>query len=150
MFSASFYCPLMAILDNRRMMTIMMNSWPINPVLSSISRSLNNKIMSFCFPLHLCLSCRVYSSSESPSTVSRSEHWQQGNRERGRSKERCHLLSPDTSRCNSEERSRQPSRSSSVERAYPQDKQVVQTCNQVKCHTLARTAVKNTFNKITD
>uniref|UniRef100_A0A3Q2QQ12 Calcium voltage-gated channel subunit alpha1 E n=2 Tax=Fundulus heteroclitus TaxID=8078 RepID=A0A3Q2QQ12_FUNHE len=50
--------------------------------------------------------------------VSRSEH-----RERGRSKERCHLLSPDTSRCNSEERSLQPSRSSSVERALPQDKQ---------------------------
>ncbi|XP_050925931.1 voltage-dependent R-type calcium channel subunit alpha-1E isoform X1 [Lates calcarifer] len=55
--------------------------------------------------------------------VSRSEHWQQGDRERGRSKERCHLLSPDTSRCNSEERSLQPSRSSSVERAHPQDKQ---------------------------
>uniref|UniRef100_A0A665WPZ9 Calcium channel, voltage-dependent, R type, alpha 1E subunit b n=1 Tax=Echeneis naucrates TaxID=173247 RepID=A0A665WPZ9_ECHNA len=45
--------------------------------------------------------------------ISRSEHWQQGDRERGRSKERCHLLSPDTSRCNSEERSLQPSRSSS-------------------------------------
>uniref|UniRef100_A0A3Q3X1Y8 Voltage-dependent calcium channel alpha-1 subunit IQ domain-containing protein n=1 Tax=Mola mola TaxID=94237 RepID=A0A3Q3X1Y8_MOLML len=55
--------------------------------------------------------------------VSRSEHWQQGNRERGRSKERCHLLSPDESRCNSEERSLQPSRSSSAERAHPQDKQ---------------------------
>uniref|UniRef100_A0A3Q3A9F4 Calcium channel, voltage-dependent, R type, alpha 1E subunit b n=1 Tax=Kryptolebias marmoratus TaxID=37003 RepID=A0A3Q3A9F4_KRYMA len=40
--------------------------------------------------------------------VSRSEH-----RERGRSKELCHLLSPDMSRCNSEERSLQPSRSSS-------------------------------------
>uniref|UniRef100_A0A7N6FKR9 Voltage-dependent calcium channel alpha-1 subunit IQ domain-containing protein n=1 Tax=Anabas testudineus TaxID=64144 RepID=A0A7N6FKR9_ANATE len=52
-----------------------------------------------------------------------SPHWQQGDRERGRSKERCHLLSPDTSRCNSEERSRQPSRSSSIERAHPQDKQ---------------------------
>uniref|UniRef100_A0A3B3XZ87 Voltage-dependent calcium channel alpha-1 subunit IQ domain-containing protein n=1 Tax=Poecilia mexicana TaxID=48701 RepID=A0A3B3XZ87_9TELE len=50
--------------------------------------------------------------------VSRSEH-----RERGRSKEHCHLLSPDTSRCNSEERSLQPSRSSSVEQALPQDKQ---------------------------
>ncbi|XP_043990096.1 voltage-dependent R-type calcium channel subunit alpha-1E-like isoform X2 [Gambusia affinis] len=50
--------------------------------------------------------------------VSRSEH-----RERGRSKERCHLLSPDMSRCNSEERNLQPSRSSSVERALPQDKQ---------------------------
>ncbi|KAM7379435.1 hypothetical protein PAMP_004984 [Pampus punctatissimus] len=50
--------------------------------------------------------------------VSRSEH-----KERGRSKERCHLLSPDTSRCNSEERSLQPSRSSSVEREHPQDKQ---------------------------
>ncbi|KAL7386483.1 hypothetical protein ABVT39_009200 [Epinephelus coioides] len=55
--------------------------------------------------------------------VSRSEHWQQGDRERGRSKERCHLLSPDTSRCNSEERSLHPSRSSSVEREHPQDKQ---------------------------
>ncbi|XP_061776482.1 voltage-dependent R-type calcium channel subunit alpha-1E [Nerophis ophidion] len=51
--------------------------------------------------------------------VSRSEHWQQGDRERGRSKERCHLLSPDTSRCNSEERGLQPSRSSSVERTRP-------------------------------
>uniref|UniRef100_A0A1A7WB98 Calcium channel, voltage-dependent, R type, alpha 1E subunit n=1 Tax=Iconisemion striatum TaxID=60296 RepID=A0A1A7WB98_9TELE len=50
--------------------------------------------------------------------VSRSER-----RDRGRSKERCHLLSPDTSRCSSEERSLQPSRSSSVERAHPQDKQ---------------------------
>ncbi|KAI3374886.1 hypothetical protein L3Q82_021425 [Scortum barcoo] len=55
--------------------------------------------------------------------VSRSEHWQQGDKERGRSKERCHLLSPDESRCNSEERSLQPSRSSSAERANPQDKQ---------------------------
>ncbi|XP_013878045.1 voltage-dependent N-type calcium channel subunit alpha-1B [Austrofundulus limnaeus] len=50
--------------------------------------------------------------------VSRSEH-----RERGRSKELCHLLSPDTSRCNSEERSLQPSRSSSAEREHLQDKQ---------------------------
>ncbi|XP_036939940.1 voltage-dependent R-type calcium channel subunit alpha-1E isoform X3 [Acanthopagrus latus] len=50
--------------------------------------------------------------------VSRSERG-----ERGRSKERCHLLSPDASRCNSEERSLQPSRSSSTERAHPQDKQ---------------------------
>ncbi|XP_019734524.1 voltage-dependent R-type calcium channel subunit alpha-1E isoform X3 [Hippocampus comes] len=55
--------------------------------------------------------------------VSRSEHWQQGERDRGRSKERCHLLSPDASRCNSEERSLQPSRSSSVERTQPRDKQ---------------------------
>ncbi|XP_054614404.1 voltage-dependent R-type calcium channel subunit alpha-1E isoform X2 [Dunckerocampus dactyliophorus] len=55
--------------------------------------------------------------------VSRSEHWQQGDKERGRSKERCHLLSPDASRCNSEERSLQPSRSSSVERTHPRDKQ---------------------------
>ncbi|XP_034469409.1 voltage-dependent R-type calcium channel subunit alpha-1E-like isoform X3 [Hippoglossus hippoglossus] len=55
--------------------------------------------------------------------VSRSDHKQQADRERGRSKERCHLLSPDTSRCNSEERSLQPSCSSSVERAHVQDKQ---------------------------
>uniref|UniRef100_H3C2B9 Voltage-dependent calcium channel alpha-1 subunit IQ domain-containing protein n=1 Tax=Tetraodon nigroviridis TaxID=99883 RepID=H3C2B9_TETNG len=58
-----------------------------------------------------------------PSHVSRSEHWQQGDKQRGRSKERCHLLSPDQSRCNSEERSQQPSRSSSAERAQPPDKQ---------------------------
>uniref|UniRef100_A0A672ID19 Calcium channel, voltage-dependent, R type, alpha 1E subunit b n=1 Tax=Salarias fasciatus TaxID=181472 RepID=A0A672ID19_SALFA len=43
--------------------------------------------------------------------------------ERGRSKETCHLLSPDTSRCNSEERSQQASRSSSGERERAQDKQ---------------------------
>ncbi|KAM6948713.1 voltage-dependent R-type calcium channel subunit alpha-1E [Aplochiton taeniatus] len=57
--------------------------------------------------------------------VSRSDRWQQGDRdkERGRSKERRHLLSPDTSRCNSEERSQQPSRSSSTERTHPLDKQ---------------------------
>ncbi|XP_074507598.1 voltage-dependent R-type calcium channel subunit alpha-1E-like isoform X3 [Sebastes fasciatus] len=55
--------------------------------------------------------------------VSRSERWHQGDRERGRSKERCHLLSPEASRCNSEERSLQPSRSSSADRAHPRDKQ---------------------------
>nr|XP_033960159.1 voltage-dependent R-type calcium channel subunit alpha-1E-like isoform X1 [Pseudochaenichthys georgianus] len=54
--------------------------------------------------------------------VSRSEHWHQGDRERGRSKERCHLLS-DASRGNSEERRLQASRSSSGERAHPKDKQ---------------------------
>uniref|UniRef100_A0A3P9AJA7 Voltage-dependent calcium channel alpha-1 subunit IQ domain-containing protein n=1 Tax=Esox lucius TaxID=8010 RepID=A0A3P9AJA7_ESOLU len=43
--------------------------------------------------------------------------------ERGRSKERRHLLSPDTSRCNSEERSLQASRSPSRERTHPLDKQ---------------------------
>ncbi|KAJ8357764.1 hypothetical protein SKAU_G00205580 [Synaphobranchus kaupii] len=36
---------------------------------------------------------------------SRAGHWHQGDRERGRSRERRHLLSPDLSRCNSEERS---------------------------------------------
>ncbi|KAF3858175.1 hypothetical protein F7725_011376 [Dissostichus mawsoni] len=54
--------------------------------------------------------------------VSRSEHWHQGDRERGQSKERCHLLS-DASRGNSEERRLQASRSSSGERAHPKDKQ---------------------------
>ncbi|XP_020566804.1 voltage-dependent R-type calcium channel subunit alpha-1E isoform X3 [Oryzias latipes] len=43
--------------------------------------------------------------------------------ERGRSKERCHLLSPDASRCNSEERSLQPSQSFSPGRTNFQDKQ---------------------------
>ncbi|XP_015255235.1 PREDICTED: voltage-dependent R-type calcium channel subunit alpha-1E-like isoform X4 [Cyprinodon variegatus] len=38
-------------------------------------------------------------------------------RERGRSKERRHLLSPDISRCNSEERSREPSRESRQSRS---------------------------------
>uniref|UniRef100_A0A3Q3MIH8 Voltage-dependent R-type calcium channel subunit alpha-1E-like n=1 Tax=Mastacembelus armatus TaxID=205130 RepID=A0A3Q3MIH8_9TELE len=40
----------------------------------------------------------------------RSSSPSKGDRERGRSKERCHLLSPDTSRCNSEERKSTPSR----------------------------------------
>ncbi|CAF98471.1 unnamed protein product [Tetraodon nigroviridis] len=62
-------------------------------------------------------------STMAHTAVSRSEHWQQGDKQRGRSKERCHLLSPDQSRCNSEERSQQPSRSSSAERAQPPDKQ---------------------------
>uniref|UniRef100_A0A8C8IGY0 Voltage-dependent calcium channel alpha-1 subunit IQ domain-containing protein n=1 Tax=Oncorhynchus tshawytscha TaxID=74940 RepID=A0A8C8IGY0_ONCTS len=46
-----------------------------------------------------------------PPPVSRSERKRQldTEKERGRSKERRHLLSPDTSRCNSEERSLQPS-----------------------------------------
>ncbi|XP_030062440.1 voltage-dependent R-type calcium channel subunit alpha-1E [Microcaecilia unicolor] len=39
----------------------------------------------------------------------RSETHRSGGKERGRSKERKHLLSPDVSRCNSEERSPQPS-----------------------------------------
>ncbi|XP_068196111.1 voltage-dependent R-type calcium channel subunit alpha-1E-like [Antennarius striatus] len=56
--------------------------------------------------------------------VSRSEHWQQrGTSERGRSKETSHLLSPDASRCNSEERSLPPCQFSSTERAHPEDKQ---------------------------
>lgn len=40
----------------------------------------------------------------------RSNHRDQLDKERGRSKERRHLLSPDVSRCNSEERSQHPSR----------------------------------------
>uniref|UniRef100_A0A3Q3KL53 Voltage-dependent calcium channel alpha-1 subunit IQ domain-containing protein n=1 Tax=Monopterus albus TaxID=43700 RepID=A0A3Q3KL53_MONAL len=76
------------------------------------------------FPFLLLLICHfVLSPLLNLLLVARSEHWKQSDRERGRSKERCHLLSPDTSRCNSEERSLQPSRSSSVERAHPQDKQ---------------------------
>uniref|UniRef100_A0A674F3L9 Voltage-dependent calcium channel type A subunit alpha-1 n=1 Tax=Salmo trutta TaxID=8032 RepID=A0A674F3L9_SALTR len=57
--------------------------------------------------------------------VSRSERKRQldTEKERGRSKERRHLLSPDTSRCNSEERSLQPSCSPSRERTHPLDKQ---------------------------
>ncbi|XP_068447604.1 voltage-dependent R-type calcium channel subunit alpha-1E isoform X2 [Clinocottus analis] len=39
----------------------------------------------------------------------RSNHRETSSHERGRSKERRHLLSPDVSRCNSEERSRDPS-----------------------------------------
>ncbi|XP_053738623.1 voltage-dependent R-type calcium channel subunit alpha-1E-like [Synchiropus splendidus] len=52
--------------------------------------------------------------------VARSERWhQQSERERGR----CTLLSPDRSRCNSEERSPQASRCSSVDRSQRRDKQ---------------------------
>lgn len=79
----------------------------------------------------------IMSSPECLSPVSRSEH-----RERGRSKERCHLLSPDTSRCNSEERSLQPSRSSSVEREHPQDKQVGQK------NKFTRAWAKNTVKSV--
>uniref|UniRef100_A0A8C7K321 Voltage-dependent calcium channel type A subunit alpha-1 n=1 Tax=Oncorhynchus kisutch TaxID=8019 RepID=A0A8C7K321_ONCKI len=63
------------------------------------------------------------------SAVSRSERKRQldTEKERGRSKERRHLLSPDTSRCTSEERSLQPSRSPSRERTHPLDKQVGHT-----------------------
>uniref|UniRef100_A0A8C7UGK6 Voltage-dependent calcium channel type A subunit alpha-1 n=1 Tax=Oncorhynchus mykiss TaxID=8022 RepID=A0A8C7UGK6_ONCMY len=60
-----------------------------------------------------------------PPPVSRSERKRQldTEKERGRSKERRHLLSPDTSRCNSEERNLQPSCSPSRERTHPLDKQ---------------------------
>ncbi|XP_036411291.1 voltage-dependent R-type calcium channel subunit alpha-1E isoform X1 [Megalops cyprinoides] len=64
-------------------------------------------------------------------TGSRSDHRQQEDRERGRSKERRHLLSPDVSRCNSEERSqhqsreRKQSRSPSEGRTHTPHRQVV-------------------------
>uniref|UniRef100_A0A8C4IT15 Voltage-dependent calcium channel alpha-1 subunit IQ domain-containing protein n=1 Tax=Dicentrarchus labrax TaxID=13489 RepID=A0A8C4IT15_DICLA len=84
---------------------------------------LRNKILlSHCFFLFVCHFMLSPLLNVFP-LVSRSEHRQQGDRERGRSKERCHLLSPNASRCNSEERSLQPSRSSSAERAHTQDKQ---------------------------
>ena len=57
-------------------------------------------------------------------------HKEAGAHERGRSKERRHLLSPDVSRCNSEERSqdqsseRRLSRSPSEGRARDQQRQV--------------------------
>ncbi|KAG7487800.1 hypothetical protein MATL_G00027330 [Megalops atlanticus] len=64
-------------------------------------------------------------------TGSRSDHRQQEDRERGRSKERRHLLSPDVSRCNSEERSqhqsreRKQSRSPSEGRTHTPHRQVI-------------------------
>uniref|UniRef100_A0A4W5S0W1 Voltage-dependent calcium channel type A subunit alpha-1 n=1 Tax=Hucho hucho TaxID=62062 RepID=A0A4W5S0W1_9TELE len=64
------------------------------------------------------LSTHVTSPLISPTGMMRG-----GIRERGRSKERRHLLSPDTSRCTSEERSLQPSRSPSRERTHTLDKQ---------------------------
>uniref|UniRef100_A0A8C4P0Y1 Voltage-dependent calcium channel alpha-1 subunit IQ domain-containing protein n=1 Tax=Dicentrarchus labrax TaxID=13489 RepID=A0A8C4P0Y1_DICLA len=86
-------------------------------------KSPENKILlSHCFFLFVCHFMLSPLLNVFP-LVSRSEHRQQGDRERGRSKERCHLLSPNASRCNSEERSLQPSRSSSAERAHTQDKQ---------------------------
>ncbi|KAJ8357769.1 hypothetical protein SKAU_G00205630 [Synaphobranchus kaupii] len=54
---------------------------------------------------------------------SRAGHWHQGDRERGRSRERRHLLSPDLSRCNSEERSQPRSRSPSESRAHTPHKE---------------------------
>ncbi|KAI1883209.1 hypothetical protein AGOR_G00242850 [Albula goreensis] len=54
---------------------------------------------------------------------SRASHWHQGDRERGRSRERRHLLSPDPSRCNSEERGQPMSRSPSDSRAHTPHKE---------------------------
>ncbi|KAJ8383336.1 hypothetical protein AAFF_G00221960 [Aldrovandia affinis] len=54
---------------------------------------------------------------------SRAGHWHQGDRERGRSRERRHLLSPDLSRCNSEERSQPLSRSPSESREHTPHKE---------------------------
>uniref|UniRef100_A0A8C8K485 Voltage-dependent calcium channel type A subunit alpha-1 n=1 Tax=Oncorhynchus tshawytscha TaxID=74940 RepID=A0A8C8K485_ONCTS len=70
----------------------------------------------------LCAPCHGLPLSH---PVSRSERKRQldTEKERGRSKERRHLLSPDTSRCTSEERSLQPSRSPSREHTHPLDKQ---------------------------
>uniref|UniRef100_A0A8C7JZB6 Voltage-dependent calcium channel type A subunit alpha-1 n=1 Tax=Oncorhynchus kisutch TaxID=8019 RepID=A0A8C7JZB6_ONCKI len=75
-----------------------------------------------CMPHSACLHSCVC-------VLSRSERKRQldTEKERGRSKERRHLLSPDTSRCTSEERSLQPSRSPSRERTHPLDKQVGHT-----------------------
>uniref|UniRef100_A0AAY4DJG2 Voltage-dependent calcium channel type A subunit alpha-1 n=1 Tax=Denticeps clupeoides TaxID=299321 RepID=A0AAY4DJG2_9TELE len=65
-----------------------------------------------------------HKSYKAAGQLSRSDGWPQGERERGRSKERRHLLSPDASRCNSEERSPQPrSRSQSDERPCSTNKQ---------------------------
>uniref|UniRef100_A0A8C8K6F2 Voltage-dependent calcium channel type A subunit alpha-1 n=1 Tax=Oncorhynchus tshawytscha TaxID=74940 RepID=A0A8C8K6F2_ONCTS len=74
----------------------------------------------------LCAPCHGLPLSH---PVSRSERKRQldTEKERGRSKERRHLLSPDTSRCTSEERSLQPSRSPSREHTHPLDKQVGHT-----------------------
>ncbi|XP_023674747.2 voltage-dependent R-type calcium channel subunit alpha-1E-like isoform X1 [Paramormyrops kingsleyae] len=66
---------------------------------------------------------RTYRPRQKSYKGSRSEHWQQGDRERGRSKERLHLLSPDVSRCSSEERSQQRSRSPSESQAHAAHKQ---------------------------
>uniref|UniRef100_A0A673X0B9 Voltage-dependent calcium channel type A subunit alpha-1 n=1 Tax=Salmo trutta TaxID=8032 RepID=A0A673X0B9_SALTR len=73
-------------------------------------------------PPSLCAPCHGFPL---PHPVSRSERKRHldTEKERGRSKERRHLLSPDTSRCTSEERSLQPSRSPSRERTHPLDKQ---------------------------
>ncbi|XP_036409855.1 voltage-dependent R-type calcium channel subunit alpha-1E-like isoform X2 [Megalops cyprinoides] len=54
---------------------------------------------------------------------SRAGHWHQGDRERGRSRERRHLLSPDPSRCNSEERSQPRSRTPSESREHTPHKE---------------------------
>ncbi|XP_029473647.1 voltage-dependent R-type calcium channel subunit alpha-1E isoform X4 [Rhinatrema bivittatum] len=54
-------------------------------------------------------SLRLSGHRLNPESSHRSETHRSGGKERGRSKERKHLLSPDVSRCNSEERSPQPS-----------------------------------------
>uniref|UniRef100_A0A8C9TT78 Calcium voltage-gated channel subunit alpha1 E n=1 Tax=Scleropages formosus TaxID=113540 RepID=A0A8C9TT78_SCLFO len=67
---------------------------------------------------------RSYRPRQKSYRGSRAEHRQQGDRDRGRSRERLHLLSPDVSRCSSEERGQERSRSPSESRAHGADKQV--------------------------
>ncbi|XP_018609179.1 voltage-dependent R-type calcium channel subunit alpha-1E-like isoform X2 [Scleropages formosus] len=66
---------------------------------------------------------RSYRPRQKSYRGSRAEHRQQGDRDRGRSRERLHLLSPDVSRCSSEERGQERSRSPSESRAHGADKQ---------------------------
>uniref|UniRef100_A0A8C9W3M8 Calcium voltage-gated channel subunit alpha1 E n=1 Tax=Scleropages formosus TaxID=113540 RepID=A0A8C9W3M8_SCLFO len=61
---------------------------------------------------------RSYRPRQKSYRGSRAEHRQQGDRDRGRSRERLHLLSPDVSRCSSEERGQERSRSPSESRAH--------------------------------
>ncbi|XP_062419224.1 voltage-dependent R-type calcium channel subunit alpha-1E isoform X3 [Pungitius pungitius] len=64
----------------------------------------------------------------------RINHKETSSHERGRSKERRHLLSPDVSRCNSEERSRDPSREGRTSRSPSEGRN----------HTLQRQTLVNT------
>nr|XP_040040128.1 voltage-dependent R-type calcium channel subunit alpha-1E isoform X5 [Gasterosteus aculeatus aculeatus] len=64
----------------------------------------------------------------------RINHKETSSHERGRSKERRHLLSPDVSRCNSEERSRDPSRERRRSRSPSEGRK----------HTLQRQTLVNT------
>ncbi|KAG9350849.1 hypothetical protein JZ751_024738, partial [Albula glossodonta] len=113
-------------------LTVMTDSSPMKRSFSTIGDQCVNGLWLDEYSLERVSPDRLYRPRRRSykGTGSRVDHRQQDDRERGRSKERRHLLSPDVSRCNSEERSqhqsreRKQSRSPSESRTRTPHKQV--------------------------